>query len=149
MVPRLRTCGSPMLSARVASAGIQPLTSPEPATSAWVVSAPIKRLLPRSTRIRPSSLTPPRSITSDGLARRCLSVGIRVMPPASSTPSPAPLSKETASATLVGRWYSNAYIGRASLFGRLRQAPVLQRAPDFFRSRRHGDADADRVGDGV
>src|SRR5918995_221841 len=102
-----------------------------------------------SWRIPLSSAIAPRSTMSEGDASRCLSVGISVWPPARNLPSDAPWSRETASATVFGRWYSKAYMSLASLFGRLRYLPVLQRAPDFLRRRRHRDAHPDRVGDRV
>ena len=77
-------------------------TSAEVATSAWRVMPPITTLLP-STLMPASSLMPPRSTTSLGLARRCFSVGIRVMPPDMARPSALPLSRPTASASDFGR----------------------------------------------
>ncbi len=91
-----------MLSASAASAGILARTAAFWATSAWVVVAPM-------TMWPPSSLTPlspempPRSTMSEGLARRCLRVGISVMPPLMSLPSEAPESSWTASSTETAR----------------------------------------------
>jgi len=64
---------------------------------------PITTLLP-STLMPASSLMPPRSTTSLGLARRCFSVGIKVMPPDIGRASSLPFSRLTASASVLGRW---------------------------------------------
>ena len=102
MVPRLRTCRSPMLSARSANAGILAHTSALPATSAWGVMAPMVTVSP-STVIPLSSAMLPRSTTSDGLARRSFRIGSSVWPPARKVPSPAPLIATAASSSDDGR----------------------------------------------
>ena len=80
MVPLLRTCGSPILPASTASAGIAPCTSADAATAACGVSAPISTASP-STAMPASAAIPARSIRSDGAARRCFIVGSNVWPP--------------------------------------------------------------------
>lgn len=75
-----------------------PATSDELATAACVVIAPMVTV-PPDTVMPASSLTPPRSMRSEGCARRCLSVGISVIPPATNLPSSAPFRALTASAT--------------------------------------------------
>ena len=66
-----------MPPASFASAGIAPATSLDDATAACRVVAPIFTASPE-TLMPLSSPMPPRSITSDGCARRCFNVGIRV-----------------------------------------------------------------------
>src|SRR3546814_894086 len=76
---------------------------------AWVVMAPMTSL-PPSSRMPFRSLMPPRSTRSEGLARRCFRVGMRVMPPAMNLPSLAPASALTASSTEAGRWCVKSYM---------------------------------------
>ena len=98
MVPRLRTCGSPIWPATSASAGIAAATSDEFATASWTVIAPTVTA-PPDTWMPLSSATAARSTTSEGCARRCFRVGSRVMPPAISTASSPPATLAAASAT--------------------------------------------------
>ena len=75
-------------------------TSAEAATAAWVVMAPMVTAPPETVMpVRPSLA---RSTTAVGLARRCFSTGMKVMPPASALASSSAVSALTASARLPG-----------------------------------------------
>ena len=75
-------------------------TSAEPATSAWVVIAPIVTL-PPATRMAESP-RPARSTSIEGLASRCFSTGMKVMPPASALASGSEERSFSASGRLSG-----------------------------------------------
>ena len=103
MVPRLRTCTSPMEPASAASAGTAAPTSDEAATAAWRVIAPIRTPSPRRS-IPASASIPLRSTRSAHEARRKRMVGIRLMPPASGRPSSDAARRALASSSEDGRW---------------------------------------------
>ena len=77
MVPRLRTAGSPISPAASASAGHRSASSDEAASSAWVVSAPI-RTRPSATLMPFSSSSRPMSMSAAGVASRSFRSGIRL-----------------------------------------------------------------------
>src|SRR5688572_12824547 len=140
-----------MRDAISARAGIAPLTTSDFATSACRVIAPM-------TTLAPSFLTPlssarlPRSTRSVGRARRCFSVGISVMPPATSFTS-SPAASFAASATEPALRYSNAYIRVSPLFRGHGGTVLRDRFPDAAWARRHVDVlhpqGRERVDDGV
>jgi hypothetical protein len=77
IVPRFLTAGSPTIDAASASAIAERCTSLEAASSACVVSAPIRR--PSDvTAIPLSSGTRPMSMTAAGAARRSFISGMRL-----------------------------------------------------------------------
>src|SRR5215813_4261986 len=138
MVPRLRTCGSPIPPASWARAGMVFCTSAERATSACVVMAPIV-MPPPSTFTPLSAAMPPRSTRSLGCASRCFSVGMRVMPPATILASLLPASRLAASAAEAGRWYPKSCMVHPPLLCRDLGWRGLYGLPDLERRCRHRD----------
>src|SRR5256712_1708692 len=150
MVPRFRTCASPICPAASAAIGSFARISSDEARAACVVSAPIKSAPCASrTPVRPSTFR--RSTRCAGCARRSFINGTRLWLPASTfASSPYWPRGARASETVAGAWYSKGaqYMGSSSV------AP--QGLPDASRSERHVDvADAERrdrvhhrVGDG-
>src|SRR5437016_5681888 len=150
MVPRFRTCASPICPAASAAIGSFARISSDEARAACVVSAPIKSAPCASrTPVRPSTFR--RSTRCAGCARRSFINGTRLWLPASTfASSPYWPRSARASESVEGAWYSKGaeYMGSSSV------AP--QGLPDASRSERHVDvADAERrdrvhhgVGDG-
>ncbi len=81
-----RTAGSPIIEARLASAGMFAFTTAELATLAWRAIAPITSERPFISMVsRPSTFD--RSISCAGRASRCFITGTSVWPPAISLAS--------------------------------------------------------------
>ncbi len=98
-VPRLRVAGWPTCCSASASSGARSATSDERRASAWRVVAP-SRSAPLA-EIPESEATRPTSTSADGRARRRLSIGTRLCPPASTLASPPhSASIATASSTV-------------------------------------------------
>src|SRR5258706_2577754 len=137
-----RTWRSPIMPASAANAGIAFFTSAECATSAWRAIAPMVTLLP-SDLIPPRDWIVPRSMMSEGEARRSFIACTSDWPPASSLASP--LASAAASFTLEGRWDLKACMVVSS-----RCFLVFQGRPHRLRRGGHARrADAQRIGDGV
>ena len=94
MVPRLRTCRSPIVSAASAKPGRCRRADSDDTMSAWTVRAPITRVFPSTFMLRRSG-TCPRSIRVRGVASRSFMAGIRLCPPASSLASSPCLFKSS------------------------------------------------------
>src|SRR5262245_26690073 len=142
MVPMLRTWRSPIMPARLASAGMVFPISEEEATSAWRVMAPISTA-PPATLMPERSRVKFRSTRSDGEERRSFIACTRLWPPARYFASSFLPIAETASFESFARWYWNACI--VFLLG-----GFLQRAPHGLRGGGHRQVlHAERVGDGV
>ena len=103
MVPRLRIWGWPILAVAAWSTGWRLRTAGESSTSRLLVMAPISKR-PRSfSRMYSSSSILPRSMSSSGRAKRMLSRGTRLWPPARILASPSLLaSSEIASLSGAG-----------------------------------------------
>src|SRR5512132_1751090 len=130
-----------MLAARFATAGMALRAIVEVATASCRAIAPTTRSGP-STRIASRPSMPERSIRQVGLARRCLIVGISVMPPARNLPSSTARSALTASATEVGRRYAKSCMDsprcccdRRSPATRFLAAPILRRGSELAVAR--------------
>ena len=100
MVPRFRTCRSPIPPAASASTGHAERTTSDAATAACVAVAPMRSVSP-SREISSSPGIRPRSTSAAGAASLIFIIGRSECPPASGRAS-APMS-EIASSTLVGR----------------------------------------------
>ena len=104
MVALLRTIGSPIISAASDTSGHAASRSDDEASSAWVVSAPMRtvpfsRAMPLSPSIRPMS------ISAAGPASLSFIRGMRLWPPARIFESSLSARSWTASATEPARWY--------------------------------------------
>src|ERR671922_747442 len=105
MVPRFRTCRSPITDAASAKPGRCLRTRSDDATSAWTVRAPITRDVP-STRIPRRPGIVPKSISVPGDINRSFIPGIKLWPPARSLPASPCLSKScSASSTECAATY--------------------------------------------
>jgi hypothetical protein len=103
MVPRLRTCGSPIEPGTEARPGSASFNTFEFATSACRVIAPITIERPLSSTPAMSS-QPLRSISAEGCASRSFITGISEWPPASSFDSGCLAKRLAACRAVVGRW---------------------------------------------
>ena len=97
MVPRFRTCRSPMFEATSASSGQAERSGAESSICAWVAYAPIE-IGSESAEIRLSWAMRPRSTSFSGAARRSLRSGIRLCPPERARAAP-PVPRSAASAS--------------------------------------------------
>jgi len=102
MVPRLRIWGWPILVVAAWRTGWRLRTAAESSTSRLLVMAPISKRPPFSRMYLSSSILA-RSMSSSGRAKRMLSSGTRLWPPARILASPSLLaSSEIASLNALG-----------------------------------------------
>ena len=133
MVPRLRIWKWPMYGVTAASRGTSAATVGSNSTTASRVPAlttsdPLSRSMPRSSATRPMSTKCPKR------AKRKLSIGTRLCPPArilASSPSSA--SVASTSSRSSGAWYSN---GAGFMLRPRRRAPATRAAAPAARPAR-------------
>src|SRR5262245_39788765 len=135
MVPRFRTCLSPICPAVSGTTGQIPTATSDANTDAWVASAPIVSSpfpsMPSSPGI------PPRSTSAAGAASLSFIIGSRLWPPAiGREPSTSP-SRAIASSRLVGRWYSNSAGRIVYIAASLLTLRLSHRLPHALRRERH------------